>query len=132
MTSAERRALAEALPLEQVQVTQPPASGLIMAQVRDSFQTDFYLGELLVTRAEAAYCGHTSRATLMGNCPDAALIAAVLQVLSVAGANDTVVAAGRAAARAVERISARQHRESAMAAATRVRFETMAEEEPLS
>lgn len=132
MTSAERLTVAEVLPLEQVQVTNPPSSGLIMARARDSFKTDFFLGEVLVTRAEVAYGGHQSRATLMGDCPEAALIAAVLQVLSDGGANDIVAAAGRAAAPAVARISARQRRESALAAATRVHFETMAEEEPLA
>jgi phosphonate C-P lyase system protein PhnG len=132
MTSTECQAVAKVLPMEQVQVTKPPTSGLIMAKARDSFKTEFFLGEVLVTRTEVTYGGHASRATLMGNCPEAALIAAVLQVLSDGDANDIVAAAGRAAAPAVERISARQRNESAMVAATRVRFETMAEEEPLS
>jgi phosphonate C-P lyase system protein PhnG len=131
MTSLERQAVAKVLPLKQVQVKKPPTSGLIMAQVRDSFKTDFFLGEVLVTQVQVIYDGHTAQVTLLGNCPEAALIVAMLQVLSDAGANDAVTAAGRAAAPAVDRISALQQRESAIAAATRVRFETMAEEEPL-
>lgn len=38
-------------------VSSPPKTGLVMLTVKDSFETDFHLGEVLVTRAGVVFRG---------------------------------------------------------------------------
>lgn len=131
MTAAELQSLARELPLEEVEVVKPPHSGTIMAAVRDCFKTDFYLGEVLVSRAEVRYAGQYAQATLIGDCPQAVLLVAVLEALAAHDGEDLLATVRRSAEEATQRITRRREREMSLAAATRVNFRSMAEEEPL-
>jgi phosphonate C-P lyase system protein PhnG len=128
MKPVEIDALASALPMARAKVIQPPQAGLIMAKARDCFDTDFYLGEVLVTRAEVEYEGRSGRATLMGDHPTASLIAAVLDALAVDDGVKYLEAAHAVCSTAAQRVAERRERESCWAASTRVNFQSMAEE----
>ena len=41
------------LPLEEIEISRTPETGLLMMTARDCFDTDFCLGDILVTVAEA-------------------------------------------------------------------------------
>jgi len=129
MTAEEIDNLLAVLPMEQIQIMTPPATGLIMAKVRDCFETDFFLGEVLVTRTEISFDDHRAQATLMGNLPKHTLVAAALAVLEDAGREDLMASAWMASQPAVRRIARQRQAQSRLVAATRVQFESMAEED---
>ena len=126
MTIEEVDNLNAVLPMEQVELIAPPATGLIMARVRDCFDTDFYLGEVLVTRAEISFGDHRAQATLIGNLPKHALAAATLSVLETAGRVDLLEKAAEACLPASRRIARKRDMRTRLVSATRVRFESMA------
>lgn len=128
MNSEEIAALASILPMERAKVIQPPQTGLIMAKARDCFDTDFFLGEVLVTRAEVEYEGRLGRATLMGDHPTATLIAAMLETLNVENGVPYLEAAHTICSPAAQRMDERQEMETRWVASTRVHFQSMAEE----
>jgi phosphonate C-P lyase system protein PhnG len=129
MTEEEIDNLISALPMEQVELLTPPQTGLIMARVNDCFDTDFYVGEILVTRTEVSYGDHRAQGTIMGNLPKHAIVAATLDVLKISGEADTLENAAAACAPAMDRIGRKQRLDARLVAATRVQFESMAEEE---
>jgi phosphonate C-P lyase system protein PhnG len=129
MTEEEIETLILALPMEQVELLTPPETGLIMARVNDCFDTDFYLGEVLVTRTEVNYGDHRAQSTIMGNLPKHAIVAATLDVLRLSGESNTIENAANACAPAMDRIGMKQRLDARLVAATRVQFESMAEEE---
>ncbi len=66
---------------EGVEILKEPESGLLMMAARDSLDTDFYLGEILVTEAEAEYRGFQGYAMVLGEEPEKALLAAALEAI---------------------------------------------------
>ena len=54
-------------------VTRPPQSGLIMLTATDCFETDFYLGEVLVTEARIIFSGCEGFGMVSGEAPRRAL-----------------------------------------------------------
>ena len=128
MYPEEIAALASALPMERAKVVQPPQAGLIMAKARDCFDTDFFLGEVLVTRAEVEYEGRLGRATLMGDHPAATLIAAVLETLENDDGAKYLEAAHAICSPAAQRVDEHRKQEACWVASTRVNFQSMAEE----
>ncbi len=128
MDDAEINQLAEVLPLESVTVVSPPKTGLMMAKVRDCFESDFYLGEVLVTRAEVDYCGHRAQATVIGDKLKTALIAAVLEAVCLSGEAEIFEAAALASQLARKRVAAADDMTKKLIAATQVNFQTMAKD----
>lgn len=128
MTDDELDKLIAVLPMEQIHVVSPPVTGLIMAKVRDCFDTDFFLGEVLVTRTEVRYGEYRARATIMGSRPKSSLVAAALDVLAMSGQSTVLERAVSACQPATARIRQREQLEARLTAATRVHFETMSEE----
>lgn len=109
-------------------VLRPPQPSLFLVAARDPFATPFYVGELLVTEAEVGVGDATGAATVCGDEPERALLAA---------AAEAVDRSGHPGARGVleeflRRIAPRRRRElgqtAHFAAATRVRFDAMAGE----
>ncbi|MGD9213585.1 MAG: phosphonate C-P lyase system protein PhnG [Desulfobacteraceae bacterium] len=128
MNAQEIKLLSEALPMDRVRVIHAPHTGLIMAKVRDCFDTEFLLGEVLVTRAEVEYESQRGQATLMGDLPSAALLAAVLEALCLKGDTDYFESAHAICRPAMQRFAARRKQQSRLVAATRVNFKSMAVE----
>ena len=128
MTADELDRLVEALPMEQVSLMGTPTTGLIMAKIRDCFDTEFYLGEVLTTRAEVRYADFRAQATVMGFNPKASLVAAVLDVMAMSGQLAILDGATEASKPAIERLCKEEQTASRFKDATRVQFESMAEE----
>ncbi len=128
MTEVELDTVIEMLPMESVTVITPPTTGLIMTKVRDCFGTDFFLGEILVTRTEVGYGNERVQVTLMGNLPKHALVAGSLEVLEKNKETATINRALEACRCAVKRIEKTRRTDARLTAATRVQFESMAEE----
>ena len=59
----------------------PPKPGLLMMRVKDSFETDFYLGEILVTEAEVEYHEVKGYGMVIGDEPERALVLATLDAI---------------------------------------------------
>lgn len=128
MNAEEIKVLSAALPVDRVRVIRAPHTGLIMAKVRDCFDTEFFLGEVLVTRAEVEYEGQLGQATLMGDLPSATLLAAVLEALCLKGDAHYFESAHSICRPAMQRFAARQKQQVRLVAATRVNFQSMAVE----
>jgi phosphonate C-P lyase system protein PhnG len=128
MKPEEIKGLSAALPMDRVRVIREPHTGLIMAKARDCFDTEFYLGEVLVTRAEVEYEGQRGQATLMGELPAAALLAAVMEALRLKGDTRFFESANTLCRAAMQRFAARRKQQSRLVAATRVNFQSMAVE----
>ncbi|MBI5592691.1 MAG: phosphonate C-P lyase system protein PhnG [Deltaproteobacteria bacterium] len=57
----------------ELTVSRPPGSGLVMLTVKDSFETDFHLGEVLVTEARVIFRGCEGFGMVSGEAPRRAL-----------------------------------------------------------
>jgi alpha-D-ribose 1-methylphosphonate 5-triphosphate synthase subunit PhnG len=96
-----------------------------MMTARDASESDFHMGEVLVTEAEVEYGGRRGYAIVMGNEPEKAMVRAAVEVI-LAGADMALV--GR-----IERIlsveakkqTAASRRASDLLAGTKVNFEMM-------
>lgn len=111
---------------EALTVVRPPGTGLMMLTVKDSFETGFHLGEILVTEARVQYRGCDGYGLVMGEAPRKAMARA---------AADAVLRCKEPAAiqqkvrdclvkHAAERAS-RLAEEALLAAATTVNFDLM-------
>jgi len=110
---------------EDVNITKPPEKGLLMMAVKDSFNTDFYLGEILVTKAEVEYSGKTGYAMVMGDEPDRALaVASMDAILQACDGNlkQEIMDFFTMQAKKIEETSEMEKR---LTAKTKVSFETM-------
>lgn len=128
MNEDEIKTLTLAMPLDQATVVREPDKGLIMAKVRDCFDTDFYIGEVLVSQAEVEYKGRRGQATLMGDHPSAVLVAALLEAMRLENDIQYLERARAVCAPAAHRLALRQAQEARLAASTQVNFQSMAEE----
>ena len=57
----------------ELTVNRPPRSGLMMLTVKDCFETDFHLGEVLVTEARVLFRGYEGFGMVSGEAPRRAL-----------------------------------------------------------
>lgn len=110
---------------EELAMVKEPETGLLMMTVRDSFDVDFYLGEVLVSTAEVQYRGKTGYAMLMGDEPERALMAASIEAILQTNNDDLKEQLRRFMAEEGEKIKAVQEKEDALAAKTIVSFESM-------
>jgi len=126
MEEHEVTELLELLAAEEMTIPRPPRSGLIMMTVKDSFETDFHLGEVLVTEAAVTVRGSEGFGMVAGEEPRKALARAAADALLRAGRPEPLCQAVLAClARAQRRQVARLAGEAALTAATRVRFDLM-------
>jgi len=58
---------------EELTVSMAPRTGLLMQTVKDCFETDFHLGEVLVTEASVHFRGIEGYAMVLGESPRKAL-----------------------------------------------------------
>ena len=109
-------------------VDRAPAKGLLMCPVRDPFDTEFFLGEVLVTTA-AVRCGvRTGQGAILGDEPEKALLLAAVDAARSGGRPELLNALMPAAADWTREAASRRRLESQLAAATRVQFESMKKE----
>ena len=110
----------------ELTITRPPRSGLMMLTMKDSFETDFHLGEVLVTEARVLFCGCEGFGMVMGESPRRALARAaadaVLRCPEPAGIRDQLIAS----LEQEEQMQKNRLAETAaLVAATKVNFDLM-------
>ncbi|OQW99914.1 MAG: phosphonate C-P lyase system protein PhnG [Desulfobacteraceae bacterium A6] len=110
---------------EELTVSRLPRSGLLMMTVQDSFDADFYLGEILVTEAEVECRGKTGYAMVMGDEPERAVLAASVDAVLQGDNEDLKKQIREFVSEQMEKISSIREKESALAAKTKVSFESM-------
>jgi alpha-D-ribose 1-methylphosphonate 5-triphosphate synthase subunit PhnG len=111
---------------EEVTITRPPRSGLIMMAATDSFSADFHLGEVLVTEASVTVAGSEGFGMVIGEEPRKALARASADALLRAGRPEGLCEAVLACLeRSHRRQAARRAVDAALAATTRVSFDLM-------
>jgi len=110
---------------EDITVHSEPRTGLVMLTVKDSFNTDFHLGEVLVTDARVSCCGVEGFGMVVGESPRKAIArAAADAVLRSTGC----VVKDRLTEIIVSEQNKRNRRlteSSALVAATKVNFDLM-------
>jgi phosphonate C-P lyase system protein PhnG len=115
--------------LGNLSVRQPPEAGLVMITVRDPFDTDFFLGEVLITKAEVVCDGIASHGIIMGEEPERALLLATIEALELSERKAALTTFGEFVARLKRSHLRRRQTASKMAAATTVCFESMKKEQ---
>ena len=115
------------LPLEEISITKAPETGLIMMTARDCFDTDFCLGEILVTVAETQIDNAQGYAMVLGDNPRKAIISASLD--AIFNGNDAKLKAKLIRCLSVfeRRHNNQQRTESLLPSSTRVQFDAMPE-----
>ncbi len=69
------------IPMEEIEILKKPKQGLLMMTAQDSFNTNFYLGEILITETEVKYKDMNGYAMLIGDDPEKALLAASVNAI---------------------------------------------------
>ncbi len=101
--------------------------GMVMLTARDPFGCDFYVGEVLVTEAEAEYGASKGYGMVMGNKAGQARVLAVYDVALRSGDNELIKMISEKMKTARERFEERISIERSMTASTKVDFGLMAE-----
>jgi len=114
--------------LGEFRVQRAPRAGLVMVTVRDSFDTPFHLGEVLVSEAEVVFDGHSGYGAICGDEPERALLLAAVEAAEHSGRAAVLGDIGEFICRLEEKSSKERVRSSKLAAATAVRFESMKKE----
>jgi alpha-D-ribose 1-methylphosphonate 5-triphosphate synthase subunit PhnG len=126
LDSASLRQLFDLLAPAGVKILKEPESGLIMMAAKDSLETDFYLGEILVTAAEAEYRGFKGYAMVLGEEPEKALLAAAVEAIWRSDHGDLQSRIRKFLTSRAEVLATAAARERELIARTKVSFETMA------
>ncbi|MGA8572407.1 MAG: phosphonate C-P lyase system protein PhnG [Desulfobaccales bacterium] len=122
---ASLRQLFDLLAPAEVNILKEPESGLVMMAVKDSLGTDFYLGEILVTEAEAAYRGFKGYAMVLGEEPEKALLTAAVEAIWLSDHEDLKSSIRKFLTSRGEGLAAAALKERQLIARTKVNFETM-------
>ena len=117
------------LPQEEINILKKSETGLLMMAANDSFNTDFYLGEILVTEAEVEYKGLKGYAMVMGDEPERALLAASVDAILQADNGDLMGDLKQKVmnfiAMQAKKTAEADEMEKRLIAKTKVNFETM-------
>jgi alpha-D-ribose 1-methylphosphonate 5-triphosphate synthase subunit PhnG len=124
----ETAAIGEQISHHAFDTIRPAETGLIMVTATDCFETDFHLGEILVTTAEVELDGVRGYASILGREPEKATLAAQINALMLSGKADWLTDISASLDPVRGRVDEKCRREAALISATRVRFESMAEE----
>jgi alpha-D-ribose 1-methylphosphonate 5-triphosphate synthase subunit PhnG len=127
ISQMDRRALArmlKTLSMLEIKILKGPEAGLLMVSVTDPFDTDFHLGEALVTEAIVEYGGVKGYGMVMGDEPDRAVASAAVGAIARA-APAGIPEVNRIMASEQKKIEKAREREEALVESTRVKFESM-------
>lgn len=108
-----------------INVLREPATALVMMCAKDSFDTDFCLGEILVTEAEVEFAGNKGYAMVLGDEPDRSLAVASANAVFQGNDNDLQHAIRNILKTQAAMIAETEEIERNLAASTRVNFENM-------
>ncbi len=113
------------MPANEIDIVKTPETGLLMMAVNDSFDVEFYLGEILVTEAEVRYNGKKGYSMVMGDEPDRAIAAAVVDVVLGSDNEKLKVLVNKVLASCMKRVNKNEKQQGKLTATTKVSFETM-------
>lgn len=115
--------LAEKAP---IQIISTPKSGLSMMHVLDAFDSEFLLGEVLVSSAEVMLGGQRGFGMVTGDEPERSLARACAEVLLV-GENELLKnRVQKLLLREQQKLNDMRHHEERLIAGTKVQFDLMA------
>jgi alpha-D-ribose 1-methylphosphonate 5-triphosphate synthase subunit PhnG len=117
--------LLELLPVKDFIVKKEPATALVMVCTKDCFNTDFCLGEALVTEAVVEYDGKHGYAMVLGEDHTRALVIASLDAFFQGSDRERQAEIEHYLALASEEIIEKEERENKLVASTKVNFENM-------
>lgn len=127
-SDAAIRRMLERISALNFQILKEPETGLVMQTVSDCFNTDFHLGEILVTVAEVTLEDRRGWGMVMGDNGDRATLAACLDVIL---SSDDIAMRGEVELELsewLEQAAEVADQEARLYGITRVNFESMAEE----
>jgi phosphonate C-P lyase system protein PhnG len=122
------RALLEAISAQGAEIIKEPETGLIMMNTRDCFNTEFHLGEVLVTQAEVRIGEQRGWGMIMGDDGERALLLAGLEVILQQTADSFTTKVRVELGTWLVQADAALLGERQRAATTRVNFQTMVTE----
>jgi alpha-D-ribose 1-methylphosphonate 5-triphosphate synthase subunit PhnG len=110
---------------EAIHVVRGPLTGLVMMSAMDSHETEFFLGEVLVTEAEVDYGGCRGYGMVLGDDADRAIARAAVEAIGASPNRVLRERVNRLLNAENRKLEARKKRAASLIAATRVDFETM-------
>ncbi|MCL5807520.1 MAG: phosphonate C-P lyase system protein PhnG [Deltaproteobacteria bacterium] len=128
ITQMPERAVRKLLGLlagEELTVVRGPLTGLVMMSALDSFQADFYLGEVLVTEAEVTYGECRGYGMVIGDDPERAIARASVEAVGASRNRILQERVQRFLSAEANKIEFRRKKGASLIARTRVDFETM-------
>ncbi|WP_051328346.1 phosphonate C-P lyase system protein PhnG [Desulfatirhabdium butyrativorans] len=126
MDEQQVESLLELFANEELTVSRPPRTGLVMLTVKDCFETDFHLGEVLVTEARVVFRGCEGYGMIPGEAPRRALARAAADAVLRCSEPTGIQKDLRAFLEREEAIrETRLAEEAALVAATKVNFDLM-------
>jgi phosphonate C-P lyase system protein PhnG len=117
--------LTQLLAEEEIDIVKAPQTGLLMMVARDPFETDFCLGEILITEAETEYQGRRGYAMVLGEKPDRAMLTAAVEAICQSRNEALKKHLERLLAEASSSLREKEEWERKILAASLVGFETM-------
>lgn len=123
-----REAVRELLELAEnapIQIISTPKAGLTMMHVLDAFDSEFLLGEVLVSKAEVMLHGERGFAMVTGDQPERSLARASADVLLKVGDDLLRTRIHKLLLREQENLDQRRANEQRLIAGTKVNFDLM-------
>ncbi|HTZ39531.1 MAG TPA: phosphonate C-P lyase system protein PhnG [Syntrophales bacterium] len=128
ITQMPERAVRKLLGLvsgEGISVVRGPLTGLVMMSALDSFEADFFLGEVLVTEVEMDYAGCRGYGMVIGDDAERAIARATVEAIAASPNRILQERVNRFLQAEAKKLQARRKKEASLIARTRVDFETM-------
>lgn len=128
ITQIPERAVRKLLGLladKELTLVRGPSTGLVMMSALDSFQADFYLGEVLVTEVEVTYGECRGYGMVIGDDPERAIARASVEAVEASPNRILQERVNRFLRAEAKKLETHRKKEATLIARTRVDFETM-------
>jgi phosphonate C-P lyase system protein PhnG len=128
ITQMPERAVRKLLGLvagEEIAIVRGPLTGLVTMSALDSFEADFYLGDVLVTEVEVDYAGCRGYGMVIGDDAERALARASVEAIGASPNRILQERVNRFLHAEAKKLESRKKKEASLIARTRVDFETM-------
>jgi phosphonate C-P lyase system protein PhnG len=109
-------------------IKKAPEKGMVMYKVRDPFDTQFHLGEILVSESEVELNGYTGWGMIIGDEPERSLLLASTEAAELSGNHKMVELVSSTIDKVKRRNMNTAELMSKLAASTKVQFESMKKE----
>jgi len=126
ITSEDVKNFLQLLDSNEMRILKQPQVGLLMMAATDSFETDFYVGEILVTEAEVEYKGIVGYGMVIGQEPERALLISILDAILRSNDVESINRIEKFLMQKQNEIAVSHEIEKRLIAKTKVSFEMMA------